>query len=165
MAKGWYVVHAYSGQEACKIIEDNEEIVLVLLDVVMETDDAGLKIVKYIRETLQRKDIRIVLRTGQPGYAPEESVIKEYDINDYKTKTELTRRKLVTTVFAAIRSFQQIATVNESKLGLETIVSGATELSASSSSSFALMIRSANRFACLSPSPVSRKVNAASLTL
>ena len=122
-------LHAYSGKDACRLIEAHNDIVLVLLDVVMETDDAGLNVVKHIREKLQRKDIRIILRTGQPGYAPEESIIKEYDINDYKTKTELTRRKLVTTVFAAIRSFQQIATVNESRLGLETIVSGATELS------------------------------------
>lgn len=122
-------IHAYSGSEACQLIEENPEIVLVLLDVVMETDDAGLNVVKHIRETLNRQDIRIVLRTGQPGYAPEESVIKEYDINDYKTKTELTRRKLVTTVFAAIRSYQQIATVNENRQGLEKIVAGATELS------------------------------------
>ncbi len=122
-------LHAYSGKDACQLIKEHSDIVLVLLDVVMETDDAGLNVVKYIREELQRKDIRIVLRTGQPGYAPEESVIKEYDINDYKTKTELTRRKLVTTVFAAIRSFQQIATVNENRQGLEKIVSGSTELS------------------------------------
>jgi diguanylate cyclase (GGDEF)-like protein len=120
--------HAYSGQDACQIINDNPDIVLVLLDVVMETDDAGLKVVKYIREVLNRQDIRIVLRTGQPGYAPEESVIKEYDINDYKTKTELTRRKLVTTVYAAIRSYQQISTVNQSRLGLEKIVSGSSSL-------------------------------------
>jgi diguanylate cyclase (GGDEF)-like protein len=121
-------LHAYSGQDACRLIEENPEIVLVLLDVVMETDDAGLNVVKHIRENLQRQDIRIVLRTGQPGYAPEESVIKEYDINDYKTKTELTRRKLVTTVYAAIRSYQQIATVNESRHGLEKIVSGSASL-------------------------------------
>ena len=114
--------HAYSGQEACKIIEQNKKIALVLLDVVMETDDAGLIVIKHIREILHRQDIRIVLRTGQPGYAPEESVIKKYDINDYKTKTELTRRKLVTTVYAAIRSYQQISTVTESKQGLEKIV-------------------------------------------
>ena len=121
-------LHAYSGQQACKLIEENHDIVLVLLDVVMETDDAGLNVVKHIRETLQRQDIRIVLRTGQPGYAPEESVIKDYDINDYKTKTELTRRKLVTTVFAAIRSYQQIFTVHESRQGLEKIVSGSATL-------------------------------------
>ena len=121
-------LHAYSGADACKIIEQNRDIVVVLLDVVMETDDAGLKVVKYIREDLDRQDVRIVLRTGQPGYAPEESVIKDYDINDYKTKTELTRRKLVTTVFAAIRSYQQIETVNQSRTGLERIISSAAEL-------------------------------------
>ncbi|MFT6249992.1 MAG: diguanylate cyclase (GGDEF)-like protein [Cognaticolwellia sp.] len=121
-------LHAYSGQDACRLIEENPDIVLVLLDVVMETDDAGLNVVKHIRKNLQREDIRIVLRTGQPGYAPEESVIKEYDINDYKTKTELTRRKLVTTVYAAIRSYQQIATVKESRHGLEKIVSGSASL-------------------------------------
>jgi len=121
-------LHAYSGKDACKLIEENNDIVLVLLDVVMETDDAGLNVVRHIRETLNRQDIRIVLRTGQPGYAPEENVIKEYDINDYKTKTELTRRKLVTTVYAAIRSYQQIASVTESRQGLEKIVSGASSL-------------------------------------
>ena len=121
-------LHAYSGQDACKLIEENPAIVLVLLDVVMETDDAGLNVVKHVRENLERQDIRIVLRTGQPGYAPEESVIKEYDINDYKTKTELTRRKLVTTVYAAIRSYQQISSVTESRRGLEKIVSGSASL-------------------------------------
>lgn len=121
-------LHAYSGEEAQAIIEQNEDIVLVLLDVVMETDDAGLNVVKHIREVLERQDIRIVLRTGQPGYAPEESVIKDYDINDYKTKTELTRRKLVTTVYAAIRSYQQITEVNHSRQGLEKIIEGAANL-------------------------------------
>ncbi|NMP31707.1 EAL domain-containing protein [Thalassotalea sp. M1531] len=121
-------LHAYSGEEANTMIEQEQDIVLVLLDVVMETDDAGLKVVKHIREALGRDDIRIVLRTGQPGYAPEESVIKDYDINDYKTKTELTRRKLVTTVYAAIRSYQQITTVTQSSEGLEKIIDGAANL-------------------------------------
>ena len=121
-------IHAYSGEQAREMLAEHDDIVLVLLDVVMESDDAGLQVVRFIREQLDRQDTRIVLRTGQPGYAPEESVIKDYDINDYKTKTELTRRKLVTTVYAAIRSYQQIATVNENRQGLETIVSAAIEL-------------------------------------
>ncbi|WP_286264902.1 bifunctional diguanylate cyclase/phosphodiesterase [Thalassotalea atypica] len=121
-------LHAYSGEEANTLLEQESDIVLVLLDVVMETDDAGLNVVKYIRTELDRQDIRIVLRTGQPGYAPEESVIKDYDINDYKTKTELTRRKLVTTVYAAIRSYQQITTVNQSRLGLEQVIEGSSNL-------------------------------------
>ncbi len=121
-------LHAYSGEEACRIVEQNPDLVLVLLDVVMETDDAGLNVVKHIREVLARQDIRIVLRTGQPGYAPEESVIKDYDINDYKTKTELTRRKLVTTVYAAIRSYQQINIVSQNRVGLEKIILASAEL-------------------------------------
>jgi diguanylate cyclase (GGDEF)-like protein len=121
-------IHAYSGTDACRLIEQHEDIVLVLLDVVMETDNAGLHVVKYIRETLNRSEIRIVLRTGQPGYAPEESVIKDYDINDYKTKTELTRRKLVTTVYAAIRSYQQIDAVNKSRQGLEKVIGSTAQL-------------------------------------
>jgi len=121
-------IHAYSGRDACQLIEQHNDIVLVLLDVVMETDDAGLNVVKHIRETLLRQDIRIVLRTGQPGYAPEESVIKDYDINDYKTKTELTRRKLVTTVYAAIRSYQQIDTVTQNRTGLEKIIASSADL-------------------------------------
>lgn len=121
-------LHAYSGKDACKIIEENTDIVLVLLDVVMESDGAGLTVVKHIREELGRDDIRIVLRTGQPGYAPEESVIKDYDINDYKTKTELTRRKLVTTVYAAIRSYQQIDSVTKNRQGLEKIIDSAANL-------------------------------------
>lgn len=121
-------INAYSSIEACQLIEQHSDIVLVLLDVVMETDDAGLRVVKYIRETLSRQDIRIVLRTGQPGYAPEESVIKDYDINDYKTKTELTRRKLVTTVYAAIRSYQQIDSVNQNRIGLEKIIGASAHL-------------------------------------
>jgi diguanylate cyclase (GGDEF)-like protein len=128
LGKNLEYIHAYSGRDACQLIEEHLDIVLVLLDVVMETDDAGLNVVKHIRETLLRQDIRIVLRTGQPGYAPEESVIKDYDINDYKTKTELTRRKLVTTVYAAIRSYQQIHSVNENRIGLEKIISAAAEL-------------------------------------
>ncbi|AWB56528.1 EAL domain-containing protein [Colwellia sp. Arc7-D] len=121
-------IHAYSGQDACSLIEEHDDIVLVLLDVVMESDDAGLTVVKHIREKLKRDDIRIVLRTGQPGYAPEESVIKDYDINDYKTKTELTRRKLVTTVYAAIRSYQQIDSVTKNRQGLEKIIGAAASL-------------------------------------
>jgi diguanylate cyclase (GGDEF)-like protein len=118
--------HAYSAQDAEKLLLAHPDIVLVLLDVVMESDDAGLRLVKYIRETLARDDVRIVLRTGQPGYAPEESVIKDYDINDYKTKTELTRRKLVTTVYAAIRSYRQIQIINENRTKLEEIVCAST---------------------------------------
>jgi len=42
----------------------------VLLDVIMETDQAGLDLVEFIRDTLKNETVRIILRTGQPGQAP-----------------------------------------------------------------------------------------------
>lgn len=94
------LISAYSGEEAKKIIADRPDTAFILLDVVMETNDAGLQVVKYIREELKNQRVRVILRTGQPGDAPEESVILNYDINDYKLKVELTRQKLVTTAIA-----------------------------------------------------------------
>ncbi|HEY0921991.1 two-component system response regulator [Rheinheimera pacifica] len=120
--------HAYSGKEAIAFLTRHPDVALVLLDVVMESDDAGLKVVKQIRDELGMDEIRIVLRTGQPGYAPEESVIKEYDINDYKTKTELTRSKLVTSIISSLRSYQQIRTINQNRLGLQKIINAGANL-------------------------------------
>ncbi|USX24492.1 EAL domain-containing protein [Oxalobacteraceae bacterium OTU3CINTB1] len=121
-------VHAYSASQAREMLEHEHEIAVILLDVVMEQDDAGLHLVRYIRETLKLADVRIILRTGQPGYAPEIDAIRDFDINDYKTKSELTRIKLFTTVTSAIRSYEQIRKINDSRRGLNQIVQGSTEL-------------------------------------
>ncbi|MEG4344829.1 ATP-binding protein [Microcoleus sp. A003_D6] len=98
-------ISAYSAREAKQLIQENPDVAIILLDVIMETDDSGLEFVKYVREVLGNQLVRIILRTGQPGQVPEKSVIINYDINDYKTKTELTTSKLYTTVLTALRSF------------------------------------------------------------
>ena len=121
-------LHAYSAEEARNILKTETDIAIILLDVVMEQEDAGLQLVNYIRKTLQLADVRIILRTGQPGYAPEIDAIRDYDINDYKTKSELTRTKLYTAVTSAIRSYEQICSISASRRGLETIISASTEL-------------------------------------
>lgn len=122
-------LHAYSAKEAKTLLHDyGKTIAIILLDVVMETDDAGFDVVRYIRESMGLTEPRIVLRTGQPGYAPEEEVIKLYDINDYKTKTELTRAKLMTTVISSLRSYQQIMTINQNRIGLEKIITSSANL-------------------------------------
>ena len=123
-------LHAYSAQEARTILASETDIALILLDVVMEQEDAGLQLVNYIRKTLNLADVRIILRTGQPGYAPEIDAIRDYDINDYKTKSELTRTKLYTAVTSAIRSYEQICAISASRRGLELIINASTELMA-----------------------------------
>ena len=121
-------LHAYSAQEARDILSREPDIAVILLDVVMEQEDAGLNLVNYVRKNLGLIDVRIILRTGQPGYAPEIDAIRDYDINDYKTKSELTRTKLYTTVTSAIRSYEQICSISANQRGLEYIVNASTEL-------------------------------------
>jgi diguanylate cyclase (GGDEF)-like protein len=121
-------VHAYSAEQARALLAGDADLAVILLDVVMEQADAGLHLVRHIRETLGRTDVRIILRTGQPGYAPEMDAIRGYDINDYRAKSELTRTKLYTAVAAAIRSYEQIRALEASRAGLERVVNANTEL-------------------------------------
>ncbi len=119
---------AYSGEEGFKMLRDIPDVALVLLDVVMETDDAGLLLAQRIRGELANQIVRVVLRTGQPGQAPEQRVIIEYDINDYKAKTELTTQKLFTTVIASLRAYETLLMLERSRVGLGKILEGATNL-------------------------------------
>lgn len=102
-------VHAYSGAEALGKLRQLPDIALVLLDVMMETADAGLLLARQVREQLNNELVRIVLRTGQPGQAIEHSIIADYDINDFWSKADLTTRKLFTTVIAALRAYATLA--------------------------------------------------------
>ena len=120
--------HAYSSDDARKLLSNKKDYAVILLDVVMESEHAGLELVRYIREELKIADTRIILRTGQPGYAPELDTISRYEINDYKAKSELTRNKLFTTLTAAVRSYSQIRALELSKRGLETIITASKEL-------------------------------------
>ncbi|ELS31428.1 MULTISPECIES: GGDEF domain-containing protein [Pseudanabaena] len=99
-------LNAYSGIEARQLISAHPDVAVILLDVIMESDDAGLVTAKYIRETLQNRAMRIILRTGQAGLVPERQVIIDYDIDDYKTKTEFTSHRLFTTIITALRSYR-----------------------------------------------------------
>ncbi|MBN1880119.1 DUF3369 domain-containing protein [bacterium] len=113
---------AFSGNETCALIRENPDTALLLLDVVMESEHAGLDVVKYIRETLKNGFVRIILRTGQPGQAPERKVISTYDINDYKDKTELTTDRLYTTIMASLRAYRDLQRIERNRKSLESIV-------------------------------------------
>ena len=122
------LLRAESAAQARDILAHSTDIAVVLLDVVMETPDAGLKLVDYIRRDLGLTATRIVLRTGQPGYAPEHDTLARYDINDYRSKSELTQHKLVSTLMAAVRSYEQVRTIEASRRGLQQIVLGSAAL-------------------------------------
>ena len=126
--QGLEILSAYSAAEGRTLMRDHPDIAAVLLDVIMETDIAGLELVEFIRNEIKNETVRIILRTGQPGQAPERRVIVQYDINDYKAKTELTADKLFTSLTAALRSYQQLERMVQTRRGLEIIIDAASTL-------------------------------------
>ncbi|MDF1881657.1 DUF3369 domain-containing protein [Sulfurimonas sp. MAG313] len=134
--KRFELIHAHSAKEAKIKLAENEDTALILLDVVMETDDAGLTFVKYVRNEIHNKMVRIVLRTGQPGQAPQRDVVVGLDINDYKEKTELTVDKLFTTVIASIRSYRDLMNIEQKRQVIEQSREGLKQIIDASASLF-----------------------------
>ena len=122
------LIGARSAEAGLTLLRDNPDTAVILLDVVMETDDAGLRLARAIRQELGNEIVRIILRTGQPGQAPEHRIVVDYDINDYKAKTELTAEKLFTTLTAALRSYEQLKRLDDTRIGLEMIVAASAAL-------------------------------------
>ena len=121
-------IDCFSAKEACQAIHQHPDVAVILLDVVMETDHAGLDVAKYVREVAQNQHVRIVLRTGQPGQAPERDVITTFDINDYKEKTELTSIKLFTLIYSCLRAYRDIATIDAGKRGLGHVIEASANI-------------------------------------
>jgi two-component sensor histidine kinase len=113
------LLSAYTGGEARELIENNPDTAVMILDVVMDETDSGLKIVEFVRKTLKNQLVRIILRTGQPGYAPPMKIVQNYDINDYREKTELTEQKLLTSMVSALRSYRDLCLVEQHRAFLE----------------------------------------------
>lgn len=110
---------AYTSEETKELIRQHPDTAVLLLDVVMDDRDSGLKVVKYVRDILQNRLVRIVLRTGQPGYAPQMQIVRNYDINDYKEKIELTEQKLIATMISSIRSFRDLCLIEQQRNALQ----------------------------------------------
>lgn len=115
------LISAMNSAQAREQLQQHPDIALVLLDVVMETDDEGLQLVEYIRQQMANRDIRIILRTGHPGYAPEAEVIVNYDINDYLSKAELSASRLLTAVVVALRSYRDIKSARQADTAEESV--------------------------------------------
>lgn len=126
--RGLDILQAASAYDAKIILAEHKDIAVALIDIVMETDDAGLRLVEHIRKTLGNQLIRLIIRTGQPGVAPERFVIDHYDIDDYKDKTELTAPRLYTTVRTAIKSYSDLKAIDLNRAGLSHVLAAAPDI-------------------------------------
>lgn len=122
------LVQAFSCREAQMMLAQQHDIALVLLDVVMETEDAGLRLIHSLREVIGNRDARVVLLTGEPGLAPAHEVMRDYDINDYWAKSELCAERLLTVLTAAVRCYAQLRAVATARRGLQMIVESSNAL-------------------------------------
>ena len=126
-------LHAYSAAEARRLLAEHPDTAVIILDVVMETEHAGLDFARYVRRDAGNTMVRIILRTGQPGQAPERTVITEYDINDYRNKAELSEQRLFTSITTAIRSYRDLLSIEQGRLGLRDVVDASASLFTQSS--------------------------------
>ena len=113
------LITAYSAVEAQQILQQNNDIAVAIIDVVMETDDAGLKLVEYIRQELNQSLIRLIIRTGQAGLAPEKTVCEDYDIDNYIDKAELTANKFYNCLRTALRAYQTLMSLEKNRQSLQ----------------------------------------------
>lgn len=138
-------LHAYTAAEAIELLMAEADVAVVLLDVVMESEEAGLSAISTIRTDLGLTHTQIILRTGQPGYAPELETIRRYDINDYRTKSELSRVKLYTALTASIRAYDHLSRLSQAREGIEAVMQACAEILAAATPNLAMqqLLRSA----------------------
>lgn len=122
------LISAYSAKEAKQVYHQHTDIALALIDVVMESEHAGLDLVHYLRDEANDSLIRVVLRTGQAGQAPEDLVIREYEIDDYKEKTELTTQKLKTLLYSMLRAYRDLCLIEAQKAGLKKVITSSAKV-------------------------------------
>ncbi len=119
--RGVDILSASSAREGLKVLRTVPNIAVVLLDVVMENDRSGLAACEQIRGQQGNTFVRILLRTGQPGAAPERDVIHKYDIDGYLSKGELTAARLYSAVRTSLKAYTELAVLEQRRLAFEAI--------------------------------------------
>jgi signal transduction histidine kinase len=86
---GLQFVDAFTGKEAMKILKEQSDIAVIVLDVMLEEADMGFKVVQYIRETLNNKLVKIIMLTGKLDFDNAQNFFMKYDIDMFCPKHDL----------------------------------------------------------------------------
>lgn len=124
---------ASSAQEAIDYLKHHSDVALVLLDIVMERDDAGFDVANYLRSNENNHTTRIIIRTGQPGNLPEHEILKQFDVDGFTEKTELSTEKLHAIIYSSLRAYRDIVSIQQCKTKLETLIESMSHLTTSTS--------------------------------
>ena len=121
-------VSAYCEEEARQLIATNTDTAAILLDGKLETNEASLRLVTYIREQLNNQLVRILFIVDRPEECPDSSVIIDSNIHDCLTKVELDRGKLAISILGALRSYKTLKDLAEFHQQLEQLETRNREL-------------------------------------
>ncbi|MBU2870678.1 EAL domain-containing protein [Colwellia sp. E2M01] len=123
------ILTANSAAEAAQVLVQQHDIAVILLDVVMEEDDAGLRLINTIRNVQGNSAVRIILLTGQPSFAPRLNVMQEHDIDEYWNKAEIQQDMLCSVLSAHLRTWHTLTELKQATLGLQMVVDASRSLS------------------------------------
>ena len=116
------ILAATSGAQARQLFETEPDIAVAYVDVVMETEHAGLDLIRHVRDTQHNRLTRLILRTGNPGSAPARDIVRHLEIDDYKEKTELTAERLEISLFTALRAYRNLRAHTAMQEGLQQVL-------------------------------------------
>lgn len=115
--------HFADGDRAARsVLESRPDVAVALVDVVMESDHAGLDLISHIREERHDSSMRIVLRTGQCGLMPEREALADFDIQAYLDKSATDANRLYAAVLTALRSYREVTSLRGEIRQLESLV-------------------------------------------
>jgi two-component sensor histidine kinase len=106
------LVTARSAAEARARLAE-EVFALAIVDVVMETELAGLDLIRDLRADARHRLTQVVVRTGEPGAYPESQVVEEYLISDYWPKADLRAARMRASVTGLLRSYATAVSLEE----------------------------------------------------
>ncbi len=109
------ILHAHNAPEAKELIEKNSDIAISFIDISMETADAGLELVNYIRHTLENENMRIIIIDSGESPIPADEILEHYDINDYRDRVCIESQRLFNTIRVAVKQYQQFKDIQDNK--------------------------------------------------
>lgn len=121
------VIDAFSTGEALKKLEENADIAVAVVDIILQTEDEGLRLVRTIREEMGNRLIRIILRSGEERKFPESRLIIDYDINGYTGRSEDSAKQFLISIITAFRSYEHLRTIYSLNKSLEEKVKDRTQ--------------------------------------
>lgn len=98
---------ASSGAESIAFIKEHPETQVVIMDIMMEHDRAGLEAIEIIHGLYPQ--IQLMVQTAQAGLLSEQEVIRNYPIINYLTKSADSSQQLGNSVLLALKNYERLS--------------------------------------------------------